>query len=307
VIKRDLFCLNAALTPSPIWAFLVRVVEKVLFWLAKFCAALGWIMKNKIVAGGLLLVVICIALYGLEIGRYVDGQTDLFLGLNALFAYLPAGFWQNVTFLGDALILLSLLSFLAFRLPQAWAGLFGSIPLLVLLSSQGKTYFAMPRPAAVLGHDRFTIVGEVLTGSNSLPSGHTMTVFAIATVVLFFILTQKKSSLYLYMTLLVMVLTGLSRVAVGAHWPLDVVLGAILGGVAGLSGVFLVLRYQAWWAWIKQPRYRYALLAKILLFPLATAVLLFEQIYPSIPMVWLSLLVGVLVPLYFVFVVRVER
>ncbi len=262
-------------------------------------------MKNKVVVGGLLLVVICIALYGLEIRRYVEGQTDLFLGLNALFSYLPAGFWQNVTFLGDALILLSLLSFLAFRLPQAWAGLFGSIPLLVLLSSQGKAYFAIPRPAAVLDHDRFTLIGEVLTGSTSLPSGHTMTVFAIATVVVFFILAQKKPSFYLYVILLLTVLTALSRVAVGAHWPLDVILGAILGGCAGLSGVFLALKYQAWWAWAKESRYRYALLGQTLLFPLVTAVLLFKQVYPSILVVWLSLLLGILVPLYFV--VRVER
>jgi len=40
------------------------------------------------------------------------------------------------------------------------------------------------------------------------------------------------------------VLVAISRVAVGAHWPLDVVAGAVLGWLAGLSGAVIAHRYR---------------------------------------------------------------
>ena len=42
-------------------------------------------------------------------------------------------FFKNVTQLGDALILLPIISFLVIWRPQVWAGFFGAIPLGVLL------------------------------------------------------------------------------------------------------------------------------------------------------------------------------
>ena len=35
----------------------------------------------------------------------------------------------------------------------------------------GKSYFSMPRPAAVVEHTEFVIIGEALIGHSSLTSG----------------------------------------------------------------------------------------------------------------------------------------
>ncbi|OYZ91036.1 MAG: hypothetical protein B7X99_16340, partial [Rhizobiales bacterium 17-65-6] len=57
----------------------------------------------------------------------------------------------------------------------------------------------------------------------SFPSGHTVTVFASATALAFF-LPRWRLPLLLLATLV-----GLSRIAVGAHYPSDVLAGALLG------------------------------------------------------------------------------
>ena len=77
------------------------------------------------------------------------------------------------------------------------------------------------------------IVGETLHNV-SMPSGHTLTAFACATA-LWFSLPPVKRVRHSWLLVLA-ALTGLSRIAVGAHWPGDVAVGAALGLLAGLLG-----------------------------------------------------------------------
>ena len=67
----------------------------------------------------------------------------------------------------------------------------------------------------------------------SLPSGHTAIAFAAATALIYAFRSRRR-----YLVLLPAGFVGLSRVACGAHYPLDVAAGAAVG--AGLS--FAVLR-----------------------------------------------------------------
>jgi len=46
---------------------------------------------------------------------------------------------------------------------------------------------------------------------------------------------------------LVAVLVGVSRMAVGAHWPFDVLAGACVGWLAGLNGAYIAQRWQSAW------------------------------------------------------------
>ena len=162
-------------------------------------------------------------------------------------------FFENVTQLGDALVLLPLISVLIVYRPQIWAGFFGAIPLGVLLSAGGKYLAAIPRPGAVLDPSIYTAVGGI-KGYHSFPSGHTITIFTIMTVILLVLIPtiQRRAQFSLFVFgFLIASFIALSRVAVGVHWPLDLVAGAGLGYLAGMSGVMLTQRYQHWWHWLK--------------------------------------------------------
>ena len=58
---------------------------------------------------------------------------------------------------------------------------------------------------------------------NSMPSGHTTICFA--GLVMVGMLAPKYKAL----TWTLAIVIGLSRVAIGAHWPSDVILGAFIG------------------------------------------------------------------------------
>jgi len=94
------------------------------------------------------------------------------------------------------------------------------------------------------------IVGETLHNV-SMPSGHTLTAFAVASAI-YFALPEKGRARHLWLFVLAAG-TGLSRIAVGAHWPGDVAVGACLGLLAGMLGARLLgkmgtqhLRPTAW-------------------------------------------------------------
>ncbi|MBI3810118.1 MAG: phosphatase PAP2 family protein [Nitrospirae bacterium] len=72
---------------------------------------------------------------------------------------------------------------------------------------------------------------------NSMPSGHANTVFAVATSLGF--LYRRWIALFLSLA----ILTGLSRVYVGAHYPSDVIVGAFIG----ISGAVVVHIVHARW------------------------------------------------------------
>ena len=84
--------------------------------------------------------------------------------------------------------------------------------------------------------------------------GHTITAFAAAGVVWACVwMEQRKNSanyihdIVLASVLLLAFLVGVSRMAVGAHWPFDVLAGACVGWLAGLNGAYIAHRWQSTW------------------------------------------------------------
>lgn len=160
----------------------------------------------------------------------------LFLSLNTHAGLLPDAFWSGLTLLGDSLVALCLLLFLLRRRPDlVTAALFASLPAL-LLSHGLKDGLAVPRPLAVLG-DGIHVVGPPLK-AGSFPSGHTTTAFLLAGVLVLGIRTRGTAAIVLILA----ALAGLSRIAVGAHWPRDILGGILCGWLSGLVGLYLAHR-----------------------------------------------------------------
>lgn len=198
---------------------------------------------------------------GLSVESYIDLQTDTFVKMNAWLSRWP-WFWLNITELGDATIFLALISFFILWKPQTWVAIFCAIPLSSVFSVVGKHWFSVPRPAAVLPHDQFNIVGKTLSAHNSLPSGHAITVVAIVTVVTCALLTNNRGTTnakVLFTGVCIAGIAAFSRVAIGAHWPLDILVGSCLGFIGGVSGILLSQRYSSTWRYLQSRK------AKILL------------------------------------------
>lgn len=178
-------------------------------------------------------------------------QQAVFLAWNSSFAAMPSTLWSAITLLGDAAVLMPVLALFVLGRPRVWAAMLASVPAGALLSTTVKHWAAVPRPPAVLGHTWFKLIGPALY-NNSFPSGHAISAFAVAAAVLATCAARpRRGSDWLLITcgLLVATVIALSRVAVGAHWPLDIAAGAAIGWLSGLSGAALA-RYTGWWHWL---------------------------------------------------------
>ena len=89
-----------------------------------------------------------------------------------------------------------------------------------------KAFFARPRPYQVSVPGKPAVVPSLpALDSYGIPSGHTQ-----GSVVLFgFLAREVKRTGFTVIMVLLMILTGLSRLVHGVHYPQDVVMGAVLG------------------------------------------------------------------------------
>jgi membrane-associated phospholipid phosphatase len=189
---------------------------------------------NWLVFGPLGLALLL--LVGVEIG---DLDLSLFRQLNGLSAWTGPAFWAHVTILGDGLVCAVLL-LLWIRYPErVWGGLLGAVVMVVILRLF-KSFLGLPRPLGVLPEDWVTVIGPGHRRS-AFPSGHAATMALFAGV--WALSTARRVTPWLAMGLAVLV--GLSRVAVGVHWPSDV-----LGGLAlGWASAWIGLRWGGRFDW----------------------------------------------------------
>jgi membrane-associated phospholipid phosphatase len=166
-------------------------------------------------------------------------EPTMFVAMNRLCSIVAAPVWTGLSLLGNGWGVLGVtapLLVLAPRLMWAWLC---AAPFAIVLARTGKFFIVSPRPAAEVDNTQFRIVGETLHNV-SMPSGHTLTAFAVASA-LYFAIPVGHRARYGWLWLLAAG-TGLSRIAVGAHWPGDVAVGASLGLLSGLLGNVLLAR-----------------------------------------------------------------
>lgn len=160
-----------------------------------------------------------------------------FLRLNAWAAGIPPWIWQWLTALGDERVPFALALLFSRRYPQVFwalvvAGLIG-----IAYTHLGKQVFDALRPPAVLDPGSFNLIGPKVRRI-SFPSGHSATAGVFFGVLVCYARPTWARVLLLSLALGV----GMSRVAVGVHWPVDVAAGLAGGVLAAWLGVVLADR-----------------------------------------------------------------
>ncbi len=162
----------------------------------------------------------------------------LFRLINGLSGKVAIFDWLAI-FLADYLgYVLILGAIILFFLEKKWQQrfYFFSLGALSVILSRGiiteaiRFFYYRPRPSVALGIH--PLINSDVTGS--FPSGHATAYFALAMVV-YYLFEKNKESIsrkwqlwFIGLT----VLMGIARIIVGAHWPSDILVGAIIGVVS---------------------------------------------------------------------------
>lgn len=253
-----------------------------------------------------LLIAIFLFLYSqnaLSVDGYIGIQKKIFFPINHFLGQYP-DLQINFTQVGDGLIFLSLLSIFILYAPKIWEALISGLLVSVLFSFPLKRIFNIPRPAEYLDNATFIIIGRRLTGFSSFPSGHSITIFTVLTVLLFAFMPKKAGNKIIWSLFIVTIglIFAFTRVGVGAHHPIDVMTGSIIGYISGISGIFISRKYKIW-NWINERKY-YPFF--IVLF-LTCCVILFNKIMKDNLVIFYLSFVSLLFSLYKITTVYVKN
>lgn len=195
---------------------------------ALFYVSRGWVLGP----------LVTLALAGLVLADPAVNR-EVFLVLHQAVWSAPAWLLESVTFLGDTVPAVVIALLFARRYPQlVWAAVLAAVAG-TLYTHSLKPLFDAPRPPLVLDAESLRVVGHVLR-RHSFPSGHALTAFTVAGVLVFCFRQTWLRALILAAASAV----ALSRVLVGVHWPVDVAAGAFGGWLSAWLGVLGAQRWQ---------------------------------------------------------------
>jgi membrane-associated phospholipid phosphatase len=167
-------------------------------------------------------------------------DADVFIAANTAAQCLPPFLWAGITNLGSTLGAICLFAPVLIRWPHLTAAAALAAPFAAGLTHLIKYLAERPRPAAALPPDAIHIIDSTLR-ANSFPSGHTLTAFMLAGIV---VLCSRRPIYWLALPAAAIV--AFSRIAVGAHWPLDLLIGAAGGWLCAALGRTLATQWRFW-------------------------------------------------------------
>jgi membrane-associated phospholipid phosphatase len=169
-----------------------------------------------------------------------EGKAATFRYLNPYHYTVLDAFFIRFTWLGDGLFAGAVIALLLVlrRWAQACQILVAFL-LSALFAQILKNAFSMPRPREFFppGEYMYFIPGITLNGHASFPSGHSTSIFALATMLAIFEKNKVQNVFYL----LVAVAVGYSRIYLGQHFLPDVLMGSFLGVMTAICIRWLFL------------------------------------------------------------------
>lgn len=183
----------------------------------------------------------------------VFSAKQIFFTLNSFHTLYLDTFFQNYTLLGDGVftIAIFLILLLAQRTAVAIQVIVGYL-LSGMIAQILKHAFHAPRPHTIITNAEYShfIDGVTNIGMTSFPSGHTTSVFALATLLALNTSDKRFSIIYL----IAAIITGYSRIYLGQHFLADVTAGALIGTLSALVVYWYLRQIKITWVGVNKER-----------------------------------------------------
>jgi hypothetical protein len=122
---------------------------------------------------------------------------------------------------------------------MVWSGVLAALCTTIVVQSL-KHSLVLPRPPLLIPPEVLMLIGPEYQHA-SFPSGHSTAIWVLAGV---WLLSRYSGWKVVLGVLSLASLVSLSRVMVGAHWPVDITTGALIGWLGAWTGVQMAKRWR---------------------------------------------------------------
>lgn len=190
------------------------------------------------------IVPYCVIVLFALICLVVSSKAQLFLWINSKHSIFFDFIFSNTTYIGDGwcfgIFLVIVFFFVKRKLFYLGVVIFAATSLVSTIFKRLIFYDAL-RPLSWFKNPKLIhfVDGVTVYNSNSFPSGHTITAFALALYITYLIKNKGYGVLFLFLAIMV----GYSRIYLGQHFFADVTFGSIISVLTSIICVLVYERY----------------------------------------------------------------